>query len=263
VSETVDVATAKLIALEVSDGIIAPGYDPAALDILKKKKSGGYAILQMDPAYEPGPVETRTVYGLTLQQPPNNVDIVPDALPAAVSSKSDVSVDLKRDMVLALHVLRATQSNSVVYVQNGMVVGLGAGQQSRIHCTRLAGDKADAFALRYHPRVLGLEFKDGVKRAEKANAIDYFVTTADPAGAEYEAWKQVLKTEPTWLTMQEKREWVGEKRGVVVGSDAFFPFADNVHRAARSGVEAIVAPGGSVMVFLFWLERDDERIRIS
>ncbi|KAL7748759.1 bifunctional phosphoribosylaminoimidazolecarboxamide formyltransferase/IMP cyclohydrolase [Sorochytrium milnesiophthora] len=245
-SDTCDVATAKIISREVSDGIIAPGYAPEAFELLKAKKGGKYCVLQMDAAYEPAALETRQVYGLHLQQLRNSNKIASALFDNVVSNDKTLPEDARRDLTLATITLKYTQSNSVCYAKNGMVVGLGAGQQSRIHCTRLAGDKADNWWLRHHPRVLGMQFKKGVKRADKSNAIDLFVTGQVGEGASRAAFLEQFEAAPEELSAQEKREWIAKQQNVAIASDAFFPFADNIHRAAASGVKYIGAPSGSV-----------------
>ncbi|KAJ3329391.1 bifunctional phosphoribosylaminoimidazolecarboxamide formyltransferase/IMP cyclohydrolase [Blyttiomyces sp. JEL0837] len=243
-SDVVDVATAKIISREVSDGVIAPGYNPEALEILKKKKAGKYTVLQMDPAYEPAEQEVRQVYGLTLAQKRNDAKITPGLFSNVVTkTKSQLSADNIRDLMVATLALKYTQSNSVCYAKNGMVVGLGAGQQSRIHCTRLAGDKADNWWYRNHPKVLGLVFKKEVKRADRSNAIDLYVTNQI---SDLAAWESLFEVKPPAFTSEDKAAWRKEMTNLVVSSDAFFPFSDNVERAAMSGVVAIAAPSGSV-----------------
>ncbi|KAJ3104223.1 bifunctional phosphoribosylaminoimidazolecarboxamide formyltransferase/IMP cyclohydrolase [Phlyctochytrium bullatum] len=248
-SDVVDVATARIISREVSDGVVAPGYTAEALEILKKKKGGKYTVLQMDPAYEPAAVERRQVYGLTLVQKRNDAVISKELFSNVVTSKvKALTEEQLRDLVVATIALKYTQSNSVCYAKDGMVVGLGAGQQSRIHCTRLAGDKCDNWWSRFHPRTLALKFKKETKRADRSNAIDLFVTDQIDNPAQ---WASLLdlpagEAAPAPLTAQEKKEWKAQLTGVVVSSDAFFPFSDNVERAAASGVVAIAAPSGSV-----------------
>ncbi|KAJ1734032.1 bifunctional phosphoribosylaminoimidazolecarboxamide formyltransferase/IMP cyclohydrolase [Coemansia biformis] len=245
-SDTCDVATARLISKEVSDGVIAPGYEPEALAILQAKKGGKYCVLQMDPAYEPPQLETRQVYGLSLQQRRNNAQIGASLFSNIVTQNADMPAAAVRDLVVATIALKYTQSNSVCYAKNGMVVGLGAGQQSRIHCTRLAGDKADNWWMRHHPRVLGMQFAKGAKRADKSNAIDLFVTGQTGSGEELEAWRANFAVVPEPLTAEERAAHMATLVGVAVSSDAFFPFSDNIHRAHRSGVAYIAAPSGSV-----------------
>ncbi|KAJ3199361.1 bifunctional phosphoribosylaminoimidazolecarboxamide formyltransferase/IMP cyclohydrolase, partial [Dinochytrium kinnereticum] len=235
-----------IISREVSDGVVAPGYLPEALEILRKKKGGKYTVLQMDPSYEPagGAVESRQVYGLTLSQRRNDAVISPEMFKNVVTSKK-IGEEAVRDLVVATIALKYTQSNSVCYAKDGMVVGLGAGQQSRIHCTRLAGDKADNWWYRYHPRTLSLRFKKDVKRADRANAIDLFVTNQIPDLSQWGALLD-LPTIPAPLSAEEKQEWRKKMTGLVVASDAFFPFSDNIERCAQSGVVAVGAPSGSV-----------------
>ncbi|KAK4195675.1 putative bifunctional purine biosynthesis protein [Triangularia verruculosa] len=247
-SDVVDVPTASIISKEVSDGVIAPGYEPAALEILKKKKGGKYLVLQMDPEFEPSKSETRTVYGITLSQGRNDVEISPETFRNIITPKNagPLSETAQRDLTVATIALKYTQSNSVCYAARGQVVGLGAGQQSRIHCTRLAGDKADNWWLRFHPRVLGIKWKKGTKRPDKSNAIDLLVSGQVPkSGPEREAFEGFFEEVPASFTEEEKTEWLGKLTDVVVSSDAFFPFTDNVYRASRSGVKYIAAPLGS------------------
>jgi phosphoribosylaminoimidazolecarboxamide formyltransferase/IMP cyclohydrolase len=266
-SDIVDVPTASIISKEVSDGVIAPGYEPEALEILKKKKGGKYLVLQMDPEYEPASIETRTVYGISLSQGRNDVEISPDHFKNIITPKNSgpLPETALRDLTVATIALKYTQSNSVCYAVRGQVIGLGAGQQSRIHCTRLAGDKADNWWLRFHPRVLGIEWKKGTKRPEKSNAIDLLVSGQLPkSGPERETFEAIFEEVPAAFTEEEKTEWLSKLTDVVVSSDAFvsyftalafltmlltwnqqFPFTDNVYRAARSGVKYIAAPGGS------------------
>ncbi|WVQ95758.1 phosphoribosylaminoimidazolecarboxamide formyltransferase/IMP cyclohydrolase [Kwoniella sp. CBS 9459] len=248
-SHTVDVPTAKIISREVSDGVIAPGYEPAALEILSKKKGGKYCVLQMDPNYEPAEIETRQVYGVSLQQRRNDCKIDSSLFQNVVTQNKDLPKSAIIDLIVATLALKYTQSNSVCYALNGTVIGLGAGQQSRIHCTRLAGDKADNWWLRHHPRVLELPFKKGTKRADKANAIDLFVTgqAFDAEGGERAQWESLFETTPEPLTKEEKKAHFEQLKGVACSSDAFFPFPDNVHRARRSGATYLAAPSGSIM----------------
>ncbi|KAJ2012512.1 bifunctional phosphoribosylaminoimidazolecarboxamide formyltransferase/IMP cyclohydrolase [Coemansia sp. RSA 455] len=245
-SDVCDVATARLISKEVSDGVIAPGYEPEALEILRKKKGGKYCVLQMDASYEPGSVETRQVYGLSLQQRRNDVQISADLFTNIVSRNKDLTEQAARDLVVATIALKYTQSNSVCYARNGMVVGLGAGQQSRIHCTRLAGDKADNWWMRHHPKVLAMRFSSAAKRADRSNAIDLYVTGQTGEGAELEAWRACFDEVPEPLSDEERKAHMAALRGVALSSDAFFPFSDNVHRARRSGVDYVAAPSGSI-----------------
>ncbi|KAM3468035.1 hypothetical protein MY5147_008337 [Beauveria neobassiana] len=247
-SDIVDVPTASIISKEVSDGVIAPGYEGAALELLKKKKGGKYLVLQIDPDYNPGPTETRTVYGINLQQHRNDVEISASKSFSTIITPKDGSLpaNAARDLAIATITLKYTQSNSVCYAYNGQVIGLGAGQQSRIHCTRLAGDKADNWWMRFHQRVLGIKWKKGAKRPDKSNAIDLLVSGQLPKdGAEREAFEAIFEEVPTAFTQEERDAWMKQLTGVSVSSDAFFPFIDNVFRAARSGVKYIAAPTGS------------------
>ncbi|KAI1124941.1 AICARFT/IMPCHase bienzyme [Nemania abortiva] len=246
-SDIVDVPTASIISKEVSDGVVAPGYEDAALEILKKKKGGKYLVLQMDPEYEPDAMETRTVYGVTLAQRRNDVEISPDSFKQTVTPKDfTVPESAARDLTVATIALKYTQSNSVCYAKDGQVIGLGAGQQSRIHCTRLAGDKADNWWLRFHPRVLGIKWKKGTKRPDKSNAIDLLVSGELPkSGPEREAFEAVFEDVPAAFSEEERNDWLSKLGDVAVSSDAFFPFVDNIYRAHRSGAKYIAAPGGS------------------
>uniref|UniRef100_A0A8C7MK77 Bifunctional purine biosynthesis protein ATIC n=1 Tax=Oncorhynchus kisutch TaxID=8019 RepID=A0A8C7MK77_ONCKI len=242
-SDVCDVPTAKIISREVSDGIIAPGYEEEALRILSKKKNGNYCVLQMDPAYEPDEPEVRVLFGLHLKQKRNGAVIDKDLFSNVVSK--GLSVEALRDLIVASITVKYTQSNSVCYAKDGQVIGIGAGQQSRIHCTRLAGDKADNWWLRHHPRVLGMRFRSGVKRAEMANAIDQYVSGTIGEGPDLAVWKAMYEEVPDPLDETEKRNWLSSLQAVALSSDAFFPFRDNVDRAKRSGVEYIAAPAGS------------------
>ncbi|KAB5580623.1 cytidine deaminase-like protein [Coniochaeta sp. 2T2.1] len=247
-SDIVDVATASIISKEVSDGVIAPGYEDAALEILKKKKGGRYLVLQMDPEFVPGKTEARSVYGITLSQARNDVAISPKSFTTIITPKESapLSEDALRDLTVATIALKYTQSNSVCYALNGQIIGLGAGQQSRIHCTRLAGDKADNWWLRFHPRVLGIKWKKGTKRPDKSNAIDLLVSGQVPKeGPEYDAYSASFEGVPAPFTAEEREEWLGKLTNVALSSDAFFPFIDNVFRAHRSGAKYIAAPTGS------------------
>lgn len=245
-SDPCDADTANLLALEVSDGIIAPGYTDEALAILKTKRKGGYNVVQIDPAYEPKPLERRDVFGVTFEQGHNDLTITADLLDHIVTENKELTDEAKRDMIVSLITLKYTQSNSVCYVKNGQTIGVGAGQQSRIHCTRLAGQKADNWYLRQHPKALGLQFVDGIRRPDRDNAIDVYLSD------EYEdvladgVWQNTFKVRPEPLTAEEKKAWIATQSGVTVGSDAFFPFGDNVERARKSGVQYIVQPGGSI-----------------
>ncbi|XP_053274862.1 bifunctional purine biosynthesis protein PURH [Pleuronectes platessa] len=244
VSDVCDVPTAKIISREVSDGIIAPGYEEEALKILSKKKGGKYCVLQMDPDYEPEEAEVRVLFGLHLKQKRNGGVIDKEFFNNVVSSGS-LSEEAVRDLTVATIAVKYTQSNSVCYAKDGQVIGIGAGQQSRIHCTRLAGDKADNWWLRHHPRVLNMKFRGGVKRAEMANAIDQYVSDTIGEGPDLEIWKSMYEEEPESLSQTEKKNWISSLQAVAVSSDAFFPFRDNIDRAKRSGVEFIAAPAGS------------------
>lgn len=246
-SNIVDVATAKIISKEVSDGVIAPGYEPEALNILSKKKNGKYCILQIDPNYVPGQMESREVFGVTLQQKRNDAIINQSTFKEIVSKNKALTEQAVIDLTVATLVLKYTQSNSVCYAKNGMVVGLGAGQQSRIHCTRLAGDKTDNWWLRQHPRVLNMKWAKGIKRADKSNAIDLFVTGQRIEGPEKVDYESKFEEVPEPFTKEERLEWLSKLNNVSLSSDAFFPFPDNVYRAVQSGVKFITAPSGSVM----------------
>ena len=246
-SDVCDLATAKLIQHEVSDGIIAPGYDADALEVLKSKKKGNYNIVAIDPDYAPAPLETRTVFGVTFEQGRQDLAITADTMLTNIVTKNKtLTEDQKRDLVMSLIVLKYTQSNSVCYVQGGQTIGVGAGQQSRIHCTRLAGQKADNWQLRHMPKVLYLPFRDDVSKPNRDNAIDVYIgdTPEDVIGDD--VWAETFTTQPEPLTAEEKRAWLDKVTGVSLGSDAFFPFGDNIERARRSGVTAIVQPGGSI-----------------
>ncbi|KAI0793851.1 bifunctional purine biosynthesis protein ade10 [Fomes fomentarius] len=242
-----DLATARIISREVSDGIIAPGYSKEALEVLTKKKGGKYCVLQIDPAYKPAEVETRQVYGVSLQQRRNDAKIDANLFTNIVTKNKQLPNQALTDLIVATLALKFTQSNSVAYAYRGAVIGIGAGQQSRIHCTRLAGTKADLWWLRHHPRVLALPFKKGVKRAEKANAIDLFVAGEPLEGGERAQWEANFEEVPAPLTQEERAAHLKQLDGVACSSDAFFPFPDNVHRARRSGVKYLAAPSGSVM----------------
>ncbi|MBP3604646.1 MAG: phosphoribosylaminoimidazolecarboxamide formyltransferase [Lachnospiraceae bacterium] len=245
-SDICDADTARLIKREVSDGVIAPGYTDEALAMLKEKKKGAYNVIQIDEAYVPAPVEKKQVYGITFEQGRNELDIDNDLLSNVVTKNKEIPESALIDMKIALITLKYTQSNSVCYVKNGQAIGIGAGQQSRVHCTRLAGQKADNWFLRQSPQVLGLQFVDTLGRAERDNAIDNYI------GDEYMdvlaegAWQRVFKVKPAVFTAEEKRAWLDKMQDVTLGSDAFFPFSDNVERARKSGVKYIAQPGGSV-----------------
>ncbi|MBK9208652.1 MAG: phosphoribosylaminoimidazolecarboxamide formyltransferase [Anaerolineales bacterium] len=243
-SEPVDVPTAKLISREVSDGVIAPAYEPEALDILKKKKQGKYAVVQIDPAYEPSNLETRDVFGVTFEQHRHDRLVTPADFANIVTKNKDLPESAIRDMLIAWITLKYTQSNSVCYTVDGQVIGVGAGQQSRVHCARLAGSKADLWRLRQHPSVLNLPFKSGIKRPDRDNAIDQFLQP-DVTEAEKSNWANVFTELPDQLSVTERRAWLDGMSDVVLGSDAFFPFRDSIYRAAKSGVKYVLQPGGS------------------
>ena len=245
-SDVCDEETARFLALEVSDGVIAPGYTEKALEILKTKRKGGYNVVEIDPAYVPKPLERKDVFGITFEQGRNNFAIQEGLLENLVTQKKDLPETARRDMLLALITLKYTQSNSVCYVKDGITIGVGAGQQSRIHCTRLAGNKADNWWLRQHPKTLSLPFVERIRRPDRDNAIDVYLSD------EYEdiladgVWQNTFTRRPEPLTREEKKAWIAQLSGVTVGSDAFFPFGDNVERARKSGVAYIVQPGGSI-----------------
>ncbi len=245
-SDVCDAATARYLKLEVSDGIIAPGYTDEALEILKTKKKGNYNIVQIDPAYVPAPQEYKDVFGVTFQQGRNNFAISEDLLNNIVTENKDLPAAAKRDMIVALITLKYTQSNSVCYVKDGQAIGVGAGQQSRIHCTRLAGTKADTWWLRHHPKVLGLQFVEGIRRPDRDNAIDVYLSDEYEDVLAEGVWQQTFAVKPEVLTAEEKKAWIATLSGVTCGSDAFFPFGDNVERARKSGVQYIAEPGGSI-----------------
>ena len=245
-SDICDADTAKLIKREVSDGVIAPGYTEEALEILKQKKKGNYNIIEIDPSYVPDPLEKKQVFGITFEQGRNELDVNGDLLSNIVTKKKEIPAEALMDMKISLITLKYTQSNSVCYVKGGQAIGIGAGQQSRVHCTRLAGNKADNWFLRQSPQVLGLQFVDTLGRAERDNAIDVYI------GDEYMdvladgAWEKIFKVKPEVFTREAKRAWLDQMSDVTLGSDAFFPFADNIERAHKSGVKYIAQPGGSV-----------------
>ena len=253
-SDVCDVATAKLIKREVSDGVIAPGYEPEALELLKQKKKGNYAIIEIDPNYEPDPIEHKEVFGITFEQGRNELVINDELLSNIVTENKELPEQAKIDLAIALITLKYTQSNSVCYAKGGQAIGIGAGQQSRIHCTRLAGQKADNWWLRQSPQVLGLQFKEGIGRADRDNAIDLHI------GDEYMdvladgVWENTFRVKPEVFTREEKRAWLDKLTDVALGSDAFFPFGDNIERAHKSGVKYVAQPGGSV--------RDDNVIAV-
>ena len=245
-SDCCDVPTAKMIQREVSDGIIAPDYTAEALEILKSKRKGTYNIIKIDEDYVPAPIETKDVFGVTFEQGRNELAINEELLNNVVTENKVLTEEEKRNLIIALITLKYTQSNSVCYVKDGQAIGIGAGQQSRIHCTRLAGNKADIWWLRQSPKVLGLEFVDGIRRADRDNAIDVYISD------EYEdvladgAWEKIFKTKPEPFLKAEQKEWLAKNTDVALGSDAFFPFGDNVERAKKSGVSCIAQPGGSI-----------------
>lgn len=246
-SDVCDVCTAKMIKREFSDGIIAPGYEPEALEILKEKKKGAYAVIQIDENYEPDPIEHKEVFGITFEQGRNELNIDDEFFANVVTENKDIPDSAKMDMAIAMITLKYTQSNSVCFVKNGQAIGIGAGQQSRIHCTRLAGNKADNWLLRQSPQVLQLPFREGMKRADRDNAIDLYI------GEDYMdvladgEWEKAFMEKPPVFTKEEKQKWLKEyAKDVTLGSDAFFPFSDNVERAFRSGVKYIAQPGGSI-----------------
>ena len=245
-SDVCDVSTAKLIKPEVSDGIIAPGYEPEALEILKGKKKGAYAIIEIDKDYVPEPLERKQVFGITFEQGRNELSIGPDFFSDVVTKNKDLPDEAKRDLAVSMITLKYTQSNSVCFVKGGQAIGIGAGQQSRVHCTRLAGSKADNWYLRQNEKVLNLPFKEGVKRPERDNAIDYYIGNDDEDILKDGVWETVFSKKPERFTAAEKRAWLDTMSGVSLGSDAFFPFADNIDRAAKSGVKYVAEPGGSV-----------------
>lgn len=243
-SDTVDEPTARIISREVSDGVIAPGYEPAALEILKAKKAGKYAVVQMDPSYEPSATETRDVAGVTFEQRRHDRLVTPADFANIVTESKDLPQNALYDLLVAWITLKYTQSNSVCFVKDGQAIGVGAGQQSRVHCVRLAGLKADLWYLRQHPAVLNLPFKTGIKRPERDNAIDQFLRD-DITPNEKAGWSEVFTHIPAQLTLEEKRAWLSTLTGVSLGSDAFFPFSDSIHRAAATGVKYVFEPGGS------------------
>ena len=245
-SDPCDAATAAYLREEVSDGIIAPGYTPEALEILKTKKKGGYNVIQIDPAYVPAPVERKDVFGVTFEQGRNDFKIDRALLSNIVTENKDLPDSAAIDMMIALITLKYTQSNSVCYVKDGQTIGVGAGQQSRIHCTRLAGGKADNWYLRQHPMVLDLKFVDGIRRPDRDNAIDIYTSDESMDVLAEGEWQKIFKEKPEILSAEEKRRWIATQRGVTCGSDAFFPFGDNVKRAYKSGVQYIAEPGGSI-----------------
>ena len=245
-SDICDVPTAKLIKREVSDGIIAPGYTDEALEILKSKRKGTYNIVAIDENYVPAPVEHKDVFGVTFEQGRNELKIDASSLDNIVTENKDLPESAKRDLIISLITLKYTQSNSVCYAKDGQTIGVGAGQQSRIHCTRLAGNKADIWHLRQHPKVLGLDFIDSISRPNRDNAIDVYISDEYEDVIGDDVWQNTFKTRPEVLTKEEKQAWLSQFHDVSLGSDAFFPFDDNIERARRSGVSYIVQPGGSI-----------------
>lgn len=245
-SDVCDVSTANMIKREVSDGVIAPGYEPEALEILKSKKRGNYNVIQIDPSYIPAPIEKKQVFGITFEQGRNELNIDDKFFDNIVTENKELTEEAKRDLAISMITLKYTQSNSVCYVKDGQAIGIGAGQQSRIHCTRLAGQKADNWWLRQSPQVMGLQFKDEIRRADRDNAIDIYM------GDEYMdvladgVWENTFKVKPEVFTREEKRAWLDKLTDVALGSDAFFPFGDNIERAHKSGVKYIAQPGGSI-----------------
>ena len=245
-SDVCDVSTANMIKREVSDGVIAPGYEPEALEILKSKKRGNYNVIQIDPAYVPVPIEKKQVFGITFEQGRNELNIDDKFFDNIVTENKELTEEAKRDLAISMITLKYTQSNSVCYVKDGQAIGIGAGQQSRIHCTRLAGSKADNWFLRQNPKVLNLPFKENVGRADRDNAIDLYI------GEDYMdiladgEWERVFTEKPEVFTKEEKRAWLDKNTDVALGSDAFFPFGDNIERAYKSGVKYIAQPGGSI-----------------
>ena len=245
-SDVCDVSTANMIKREVSDGVIAPGYEPEALEILKSKKRGNYNVIQIDPSYIPAPIEKKQVFGITFEQGRNELNIDDKFFDNIVTENKELTEEAKRDLAISVITLKYTQSNSVCYVKDGQAIGIGAGQQSRIHCTRLAGQKADNWWLRQSPQVMGLQFKDEIRRADRDNAIDIYM------GDEYMdvladgVWENTFKVKPEVFTREEKRAWLDKLTDVALGSDAFFPFGDNIERAHKSGVKYIAQPGGSI-----------------
>ncbi len=245
-SDPCDVQTARVIAREVSDGIIAPGYSDEALEVLKGKRKGTYNIVKIDENYRPAPIERKDVFGVTFEQGRNEFEINEKLLENIVTDHKQLTEDAKRDLIISLITLKYTQSNSVCYAKGGQVIGVGAGQQSRIHCTRLAGNKADVWFLRQHPKVLGLPFKQDIRRPDRDNTIDVYISEDYMDVLADGAWENFFTEKPEPLTREEKAEWLSKQDGVSLGSDAFFPFGDNIERAKRSGVQYIAQPGGSI-----------------
>lgn len=245
-SDVCDVETATLLKREVSDGVVAPGYTDEALAILKTKKKGNYCVLKINPEYVPNVVESKEVYGITFEQDRNNAKITTDLFQNRPTKNKDIPESAQRDLLVALITLKYTQSNSVCYVKNGMTIGVGAGQQSRVHCTRLAGNKADIWWLRQNPKVLALPFRDDVRRPDRDNAIDVYISDDYEDVLADGTWQNLFTQKPEPLTREEKKDWISQLHGVALGSDAFFPFGDNVERAHRSGVDYIAQAGGSI-----------------
>lgn len=245
-SEICDVPTAKMIQREVSDGVIAPGYTDEALEILKSKRKGSYNIIKIDPTYTPDPIERRKIYGVIFEQGRNELDINASMLENVITKNKNIPEDAKRDLLISLITLKYTQSNSVCYAKDGQAIGIGAGQQSRIHCTRLAGNKADIWYLRQHEKVLNLPFKADIRRPDRDNTIDVYISDDYMDVLADGVWENFFTTKPEPLTREEKRAWLDTMTGVALGSDAFFPFGDNIERAHRSGVQYIAQPGGSI-----------------
>ena len=253
-SDVCDADTARLIKREVSDGVIAPGYEPEALELLKAKKKGAYNVIQIDEAYVPAPIEVKQVYGISFEQGRNELKIDDAFFDNIVTKSKDLPKQAKIDLAIAMITLKYTQSNSVCYVKDGQAIGIGAGQQSRIHCTRLAGTKADNWFLRQSPMVLDLQFVDGIGRADRDNSIDLYIGEDYMDVLAEGAWQKIFKVKPEVFTAEKKRAWLDQMSGVALGSDAFFPFGDNIERAHRSGVQYVAQPGGSV--------RDDNVIEV-
>ena len=246
-SDTCDATTAKLLKREVSDGVIAPDFTPEAIEILKDKRKGTYNVIKIDPTYVPEPIERKQVFGITFEQGRNEIKLDDDALFENMPTQNKTfTPEAKRDLIIALITLKYTQSNSVCYVKDGQAIGIGAGQQSRIHCTRLAGNKADIWWLRQHPKVMNLPFVDNIRRADRDNTIDVYISEDHDDVLSDGTWQQFFKTQPEVLTMEEKKAWIAQNTKVALGSDAFFPFGDNIERAHKSGVEFIAQAGGSV-----------------
>ena len=245
-SDECDVCTAKMIQREVSDGIIAPGYTDEALEILKSKRKGTYNIIKIDENYVPNPIERKQVFGVTFEQGRNELDINEELLSNIVTENKDIPQDKKEDLLISLITLKYTQSNSVCYVKDGQAIGIGAGQQSRIHCTRLAGNKADIWWLRQHPKVLELQFVDGIRRPDRDNTIDVYISDEYMDVLAEGEWQKYFKVKPEVFTKEEQKEWIAKNTDVCLGSDAFFPFGDNIERARKSGVKYIAEPGGSI-----------------